>query len=176
MQVVKAKSSKCAEQASNSEIHVGIADFKIARQPHQLITVGLGSCVGLTLYDPILRLGGLLHIMLPDSKRFNDTKKPAKFADTGIFLLLQEMKRFRVRMNHLQVKIAGGAQMFSGYNENFIMNIGEQNVQATKSVLKQLGLRLMAEDVGGNKGRTMILDTLTGQVIIRKIGSPLRTI
>jgi len=174
MQAGIAQGNKCTEWTSNSDIHVGIADFKISHQPYQLITVGLGSCVGLTFYDPVLKLGGLLHIMLPDSKRFNDIKKPAKFADTGIFLLLQEIKRFPVRVNHLQVKIAGGAQMFSGFNENFKMNIGEQNVQAAKSVLRKLGFKIMAEDIGGNKGRTMILDTRTGQVMIRTLGSPLR--
>lgn len=174
MQAGTVQGNKCAERTSNSDIHVGIADFKITHQPYRLITVGLGSCVGLSLYDPVLKLGGLLHIMLPDSKRFSDIKKPAKYADTGILFLLQEMKRYSARLNHLQVKIAGGAQMFKGSNENFQMNIGEQNVEAVKSVLRQLGLKLMAEDVGGNKGRTMSLDTCTGQVIIRKIGSPLR--
>jgi chemotaxis protein CheD len=175
MQAGTVQGNKCAERASNLDIHVGIADFKIIHQPYRLITVGLGSCVGLSFYDPVLKLGGLLHIMLPDSKRFSNIKKPAKFADTGIYLLLQEMKRYPVRINRLQVKIAGGAQMFKGSNENFQMNIGEQNIEAAKSVLRQLGLKLMAEDVGGSKGRTMCLDTCTGQVIIRKIDSPLRS-
>jgi len=158
------------------DIQVGIADYKIAVQPNRLITLGLGSCVGITFYDPFSKMGGLLHVMLPDSKQFKSVNKPAKFADTGIPLVLSEMKRLGARLGRLQVKIAGGAQMFSGLSEKFTLNIGERNSQATKVSLKSLGINILAEDLGGSKGRTMILDTTSGQVMIRTLGSHIKVI
>lgn len=162
--------------AAFNEIHVGIAELKIARQPDRLITLGLGSCVGVALHDPATMIGGLLHIMLPESSQFNNVTKPAKFADLGIPLLVSEVRRNGGRIENLRAKIAGGAQMFSGLNEKFILNIGERNVQMTRRVLKSLGIRIAAEDVGGRRGRTMILDTATGQVYIRTVGSRIKVI
>ncbi len=158
------------------EIHVGIAELKVTRQPYRLITLGLGSCVGVTLYDPLTRVGGLLHIMLPDSTQFSTVTKPAKFADLGIPLLVSEIKRFGGRGSNLQAKLAGGAQMFTGFNEKFALNIGERNIAMSRRVLKSLGIKTVAEEVGGNRGRTMILDTATGQVLIRTVGSRLKVI
>ncbi|MCD5405059.1 MAG: chemotaxis protein CheD [Desulfotomaculum sp.] len=158
------------------EIIVGIADYKTLNAPNKIITLGLGSCVGLTLYDPNLKVGGLLHIMLPDSKRFNKVDKPAKFTDTGVPLMFKELCRKGAKASRLQAKIAGGAQMFSGRDKNFSMNIGEQNVNAVKQALKKLGIKLLADETGGNHGRTMILDLNTGAVTIRMVGSPLKVI
>ncbi|MCL6639029.1 MAG: chemotaxis protein CheD [Firmicutes bacterium] len=158
------------------DIQVGIADYRIAGNPNRLVTVGLGSCVGIAFYDPLSQTGALLHIMLPFAKQFSNANKPAKFADSGIPLVLQELQHMGVKAGRLQVKIAGGAQMFSGLNDKFSLNIGERNIQATKESLRSHGLRIMAEDVGGNKGRTMILDTLTGQVTIRTVGAPVKVI
>lgn len=155
---------------------MGIADYKTSSAPNKIITLGLGSCVGLTLYDPNLKVGGLLHIMLPDSKRFNKVDKPAKFADTGVPLMFKELCRKGAKASRLQAKIAGGAQMFSGRDKNFSMNIGEQNVNAVKQALKKLGIKLLADETGGNHGRTMILDLNTGAVTIRMVGAPLKVI
>ncbi len=176
MQALKRQNIESSRRSNGQEIHVGISDCKVARQPSHLVTVALGSCVGIALYEPVMKVGGLLHIMLPNSKQFPGTVKPAKFADTGIPFMLLEMRRAGARLSHLQVKIAGGAQMFSGRNNNFQLNIGERNIQAVRAVLKQLGLNLLAEDVGGNRGRTMGLDTSTGQVMIHTLGSSVRLI
>ncbi|MEG6617308.1 chemotaxis protein CheD [Peptococcaceae bacterium 1198_IL3148] len=158
------------------EIQVGIADYKTAAAPNKIITLGLGSCVGLTLYDPKLKIGGLLHIMLPDSRQFSNVNKPAKFADLGIPLMLKELQRTGAAISRIQAKLAGGAQMFSGLDEKFVLNIGQRNADMTRSILKQLGIRIHAEEVGGNRGRTMILDLDTGLVTIRTIGTPLKVI
>jgi chemotaxis protein CheD len=158
------------------EIQVGIADYKTAAEPNKIITFGLGSCVGLTLYDPILKIGGLLHIMLPDSKQFTNINKPAKFADLGIPLMLKELQKNGANLGRLQAKLAGGAQMFSGMDEKFVLNIGQRNTDMTRTILKQLGIRTYAEEVGGNRGRTMILDLESGRVTIRTIGSSLKVI
>ncbi|MEG6520928.1 chemotaxis protein CheD [Desulfotomaculum sp. 1211_IL3151] len=160
----------------NAEIQVGIADYKVTASPYRLITLGLGSCVGVALYDSIAKVGGLLHIMLPDSKQFNNVSKPAKFADTGIPLMISEIKRKGGNASRLTAKLVGGAQMFSGLDEKFVLNIGQRNAVMTKNILSQLGIRVLAEELGGNRGRTMIFDTTTGQVTIRTIGTPLKVI
>lgn len=156
------------------EYQVGIADYKVTRQPHRLVTLGLGSCVGISLYDPVVRVGGLVHIMLPDSKQFSNVTKPAKFADLGIPLLVEELRRQGGQLRRLEAKLAGGAQMFSGQDRNFNFAIGERNVAMSRKVLQELGVRIVAEDVGGNRGRTMILDTATGQVTVRTLGNQAR--
>lgn len=158
------------------EIQVGIADYKITREPGQLITLGLGSCVGVSLYDPLIKLGGLLHLMLPDSTQFSQVTKPAKFADLGIPLLIEEMKKQGARQNRLQAKLVGGAQMFSGLDGKMTMNIGLRNTEQARRMLQQSGIPILAEEVGGNRGRTMIFDTTDGRVFIRMLGSGLKVI
>ncbi|MCD5406073.1 MAG: chemotaxis protein CheD [Desulfotomaculum sp.] len=158
------------------DIQVGIADYKTANNPNKIITLGLGSCVGLTLYDPQVKIGGLLHIMLPDSKRFSGVIKPAKFADTGIPLMLKELQRKGVILGRLQAKLAGGAQMFSGLDKKFTMNIGQQNTEATKKILKESGIKILASETGGKHGRTIILDLSTGLLTIRTVGTSLKVV
>lgn len=160
----------------NAEIQVGIADYKIARNPGRLITLGLGSCVGVSLYDPEVRVGGLLHVMLPDSTQFNKVGKPSKYADLGIPLMIREMKVLGARAGRLQAKLVGGAQMFSGLDEKITLNIGQRNTEKSREILKSLGIPIISQDVGGNRGRTMILDTKTGEVLIRTIGSTMKVI
>ncbi len=176
MQGAPARESNRGYAPHAPEIQVGIAELKVAGQPARLITMGLGSCVGLTLYDPLTKIGGLLHIMLPDSSLFSEVTKPAKFADLGIPLLLKEIKRQGGRVNNLQAKLAGGAQMFSGANDKFMLNIGERNIDSTRFILRRLGIRVLAEEVGGGRGRTMILDTASGRVYIRAVGMQIKVI
>jgi len=160
-----------------SEIQVGIADLKVGGEPAVLVTLGLGSCVGVTLYDPVQKVGGLLHIMLPKMSDFTRGRvKPAKFADTGIPLLLQEVLGLGASRRLLEAKIAGGAQMFSGLDKSFVMNMGNKNVDAVRETLRELRIKIAAEDVGGKNGRTMILYTATGRVVIRIRGTQLKEI
>ena len=158
------------------EIQVGIADCKVAREPARLITLGLGSCVGVSLYDPVAKIGGLLHFMLPDSTQFNNVTKPAKFADLGIPYLIEELKKTGALLPRLQAKLVGGAQMFSGLDNKMVLNIGQRNVEKAREMLKKFNVPILAEEVGGNRGRTMIFDTATGLVSIRMLGSKLKVI
>ncbi|MGQ9556335.1 MAG: chemotaxis protein CheD [Desulfurispora sp.] len=158
------------------EIQVGIADYKIATQPKKLITLGLGSCVGVSLYDPQEKIAGLLHIMLPDSKQFSNVTKPAKFADLGIPLMIEEMQKIGARLQRLKAKLVGGAQMFSGLDDKMTLNIGQRNTEKAREMLARYHIPIVAEDVGGNRGRTMIVDTLTGDVTIRTLGNKLKVI
>lgn len=160
----------------NAEIQVGIADYKIARNPGRLITLGLGSCVGVSLFDPVVKVGGLLHVMLPDSTQFNNVSKPAKFADLGIPLIIKDMQSMGALLKRLQAKLVGGAQMFSGLDDKMTLNIGLRNTEKSREMLKSLGIPILAEEVGGNRGRTMILDTCSGEVIIRTLGNKLKVI
>ena len=154
----------------NEEIKVGIADMNVTNSPNKLITVGLGSCIGITLYDRIKKNGGLLHIMLPDSTQFSNVTNPYKFADLGVPILLKQVQDMGSQKRDIVAKIAGGASMFNFSDKSMIMDIGNRNAIAVKQSLKELGIPLLAEDTGGNKGRTLIFDTDNGVVQIRTVG------
>ncbi len=164
------------KENKKKELRVGIADWKICCEPCDLITLGLGSCVGIALWDSEAAIGGLAHIMLPDSTQFSDKNRtnPAKFADLAIPLMWEEMYKNGARLKRIRAKIAGGAQMFLFPDKRgSVLNIGERNVVKVKSILKKLGIRISGEDTGGNFGRTMIFKTVNGEVYIRTVGNPL---
>ncbi|WP_097025912.1 chemotaxis protein CheD [Clostridium peptidivorans] len=158
------------------EYKVGIADMDAALSPHKIITVGLGSCIGIAMYDKVNNVGGLLHIMLPDSTQFNNVSNPLKFADLGIPLLVEKMQKIGAVKRNLKAKIAGGASMFSFSDKSMNMDIGGRNSIAVKNILKELSIPILAEDTGGNKGRTMILDLKTGTVQIKTVGIGIKEI
>ncbi len=150
-------------------IKVGMADYKIACHPNSLISYGLGSCVGIALYDSVTKIGGLAHIMLPDSSQARNVENPAKFADTAIPLLLNDMLKAGAQKQRIIAKIAGGAQMFSFANITEIMRIGERNTESVKNILRQASIQLIANDTGGNFGRTIELRLDTGILFIKTI-------
>lgn len=152
------------------EIKVGIADLNAAYSPDKLITVGLGSCIGIALYDKPRNIGGLAHIMLPDSTLFTMVNNPIKFADLAIPILLKKMESMGAFKRNIKAKIAGGASMFNFSDKSMIMDVGNRNSMAVKTVLEKLSIPVIGEDTGGNKGRTMIFDTSTGVVQIRTVG------
>jgi chemotaxis protein CheD len=152
------------------EIRVGISDMNTAFSPNKIYTVGLGSCVGIVLYDKELKLGGMAHIMLPDSRQFSDVHNPLKFADLAIPLLLEDMQKLGSKKQNVIAKIAGGASMFNFADKKMNMDIGRRNSAAVKHILDRMHIPLIREDVGGSKARTMILDTKTGIVAIKTIG------
>ncbi len=152
------------------EIKVGIADLNVACSPYKLITVGLGSCVGIAIYDKTLAIGGLAHIMLPDSSQFNKVTNEIKFADLAIPILVQDMMKKGAKLRNMRAKIAGGASMFNFADKSIIMDIGNRNGIAVKNALKILSIPIVAEDIGGNKGRTLIFDTVSGMLSIRTVG------
>lgn len=151
-------------------IKVGMADLNVCVSPQSITTLGLGSCVGIVLYDPITKIAGLAHIMLPDSTKIMNNENKAKFADTGIDVLIERMLEMGANRKAIIAKIAGGAQMFSFSNNNDMMRIGERNVEATKSKLKELGIAILAEDTGANYGRTIEFYPETGELHIRSVG------
>ncbi|QGP92866.1 Chemoreceptor glutamine deamidase CheD [Neomoorella glycerini] len=159
------------------EVKVGIAEWQVARGPWHLVTLGLGSCVGIALYDPTSQIGGLAHIMLPDSSQFQDRGNRAKFADLALPDMLAEMLRRGARRSRLAAKIAGGAQMFtSGDRHLSLLNIGQRNTAMVRQTLEELGIPIIGADTGGNYGRTMIFNLENGEVHIRTIGRPVKKI
>lgn len=153
------------------EIKVSIADYRITKGPNRLITMGLGSCVGITIYDSGLTdIGGLAHIMLPDSSQFQKYSKGEKFADLAIPKMVQELLELGINRKHIIAKIAGGASMFQYCDKSSNLDIGNRNVMAVKRILESLNIPIVAEDVGGNSGRTMILDLEEQVVKIKRVG------
>ncbi len=157
-------------------IKVGMADLNICKSPDMITTLGLGSCIGIALYDPVTKIGGLAHIMLPDSTQMRNNTNIAKFADTGIEELVKRMIAAGASKNRLVAKIAGGAKMFEVSGLSAIGNVGERNAQASKKKLKELGIPLKAEDTGLNYGRTVELYTETGEFLIKAVGKTVKTI
>lgn len=150
-------------------LKVGIAELKAAKSPTNLSSAGLGSCVGICLFDPAAKIGGLAHIMLPDSTQARNSDNKAKFANTAVGVLIAEMLKLGALKNRIVAKIAGGAQMFIFRDTTDFMQIGERNIEATKNALKKEQIPLLTQDVGGNYGRSIELCTATGKLYIRTI-------
>jgi len=155
----------------NKSLTVGIGDMKIARAEGLIITYALGSCIGISLYDPNIRLAALLHIMLPEMKGGNDSNV-YKFADSGLKETLRKFTAFGGVKSRTVCKIAGGAQMFQAGSVTSIGNIGDRNAASVKAVLAAEGVKIQKADVGANYARTMSIDAATGEVLIKSFGRP----
>lgn len=157
-------------------IKVGMADLNICKNPNIITTLGLGSCIGIAVYDPASKIGGLAHIMLPDSTKIRNNSNVAKFADTGIDELVKRVTAAGALKSRLVAKIAGGARMFEVSGLSDVGNVGMRNAEASKEKLKELGIRLIAEDTGLNYGRTVELHCETGEYFIKSVGKPVKII
>lgn len=149
---------------------VGMADLRVSYHPSVLTTLGLGSCVGIALYDKKTKIVGLAHIMLPSSKIATANANRAKFADTGIVDLVQQMEALGAERRNIVAKIAGGAQMFAFTSQNESLKIGLRNAEATRAILAELNIPIIGEDVGGNFGRTIELYSEDGRLMVKTIG------
>ena len=151
-------------------IKVGMADYKICRSPDAVTTLGLGSCVGIALWDREKKIGGLVHVMLPSSTAVKLNSNPLKFADTGIDELVKQMVLAGASKNNLVAKIAGGAQMFNFQQSSATSGIGERNVEAAKDKLNMLRIPILASDTGENYGRTVTFYPENGNFAVRAVG------
>lgn len=155
---------------NENKLIVGIADMKMAQNGERLITYALGSCIGICLYDPQIKLAAMVHIMLPLNMEAG-RKNAFKYADTGIRETLNQMTARGALKGRITAKIAGGAKMFEVSGGN-LGNIGQRNSESVHQVLRREGIRLLWEDVGGKVARTMEFDSTTGTGVIRSYGVP----
>lgn len=153
----------------NSLIVVGMADMQIASHGETLVTYGLGSCLGICLYDIISHIGGMAHIMLPNRVSIED-RNVAKYADTAIPELLRRMCAAGALRTSIVSKIAGGAHMFGRTADTDVIKVGQRNIDMSREVLKKLMLPIKADDTGGNYGRTILLNAQNGSLLIKTIG------
>ena len=149
-------------------VRVKIADYCVLQKTGKLITIGLGSCVGIACYDSKVKVAGLAHILLPESSHFSNTENLAKFANTAVPLLVAVMEKQGADITRIQAKIAGGSELFN-YNTGQ-ESVGSRNIVAVKKALATANIPLLAADVGGSVGRTMQICASEGTVSIKKVG------
>lgn len=157
-------------------IPVGMGEMKTAAKTGCLAVYGVGSCVIVSLYDSVQKIGGIVHIMLPDSTGLDPKViNPVKFADLAIPKLLKELKSIGADPAELRAKMIGGAEMFPP-TEDFENNIGRDNSEAARKVLKSLKVPLIAEDTGGRRGRSLEFDISTGIMRLSILGEEVKEI
>lgn len=150
-------------------IKVGMADYKVGTGPDKLLTLGLGSCIGVTLYDKKKKQGGMAHIMLP--KNPNPDAPTPKFADSGVDLMVRDLEKMGLNVKLMEAKVVGGAQMFTFSSSNEMNSIGYRNAESVILELKKRGIKIVAEETGGSSGRTIELDLENGALRIKTMGS-----
>lgn len=153
--------------------HVGMAQLLVIKAPGFIRSTGLGSCLGIILYDPFTMVGGVAHAMLPKHRLGRGDNK-AKYVDTAIALMLEEMAAFGVKRTNIIAKLVGGAQMFSDGSSERSIVIGKRNIEAAQNQLAQLGITIVSQDVGGTVGRTIELDCRDGTLYIKTLNSETR--
>jgi chemotaxis protein CheD len=150
-------------------VNVGLGEYAISKNPEDvLVSFGLGSCVGISLYDPIHKVAGMLHAVLPENN--GSDKTSTKFVNSGVPILVELMVKAGASRNHLILRMAGGSNMLTATPLGKTFDIGTRNVSAAREIFKQMNMRIQGEDVGGNIGRTVRLYAENGRMTVRKIG------
>ena len=150
------------------DIAVGMGEIEVAESPHLLMAVGVGSCMAVTLYTADTGIGGLAHIMLPHIEEAHNKSNPTMFADVAIGLVVDEVRRRDAGTEGIQAKMFGGANMFPGIiYSNSTMNVGNRNILAVREELESRNIEIIAEEVGGHIGRTVLFDTRDGSVLVK---------
>lgn len=147
-----------------------MADYRICHAPQKIMTLGLGSCLGVVLYDGTSKTCGLAHVMLPDSKKISHNANRMKFVDTCLDDMYHELLREPLNPKNLVAKVAGGAKMFTKDLDNEFLNIGAQNYVAAVKKLAELRVPVIAEDVGDTFSRTIRFDPETGVLLVKAVG------
>ncbi len=150
-------------------IEVGMAEMRISRSPAKLITRGLGSCIGITLYDPVKKIGAMTHAMLPDIDKARVKTNPNRYVNYVLKKIVEDLEKQGCVRGRLVAKLFGGAHMFGFITDESILNVGDKNIQISKATLNELGIKIMAEECGGTFGRTIELNLENGKVIVKTI-------
>ena len=161
---------------SGNMIVVGMADINSTKNPGVLTTFGLGSCMGIALYDSVNKVAGLAHAMLPDSKLFANNTNRMKYVDTCIVDLIAKMRLQGAKKENIKAKLAGGAQMFAFASTNDAMRIGERNIESTLKILGSMDIPIIGKETGLNFGRTVELYSEDGRFVIKTVYNGTKTI
>lgn len=164
------------ETAIKKIIEVNMSEMKVAKAPDILVTRGLGSCLGITLYDPIKKIGAMAHPMLPDIEKAKIKSNPCKFVNAVIDKMIEDLKKEGCLKTNLVAKLFGGAHMFSFIAQDSILNIGERNIEMAKAVLQRHNIKIAGEDLRGTFGRTIELDLENGKVRVITIFAGIREV
>jgi chemotaxis protein CheD len=160
------------EKRIGHEVKVGVAEFRVGQAPMQLITMALGSCLGIALYDASAGIGALAHAMHPWKERVRNNANKAKFVDTVIPIMIERMLQWGAHRERIVAKLFGGARMFDGFAGcRGVLQIGDENIIAARKVLGKLQVPITAECVGGTGGRTIAFDVSNGSVTVRHANS-----
>ncbi len=154
---------------------IGMAEMGVVKVPRHIATLGLGSCVGIVLYDKINKIGGMVHVVMPDSEN-RPVPNPAKYADTGAQALLTAMEKAGAQRSAIVAKLAGGAHMFGGITKTDTMKIGDRNAYNSKMAVLRLRIKIEAEDLGGSYGRTIELNPEDGSLMVKTVGRGVKTL
>jgi len=134
---------------------IGIAEQRVEKAPNKIVTLGLGSCIGLVLYDSVYKIGGMVHIMLPKAPKKDGAVNKFKFADTAVHELISLMINAGAKSHNLKAKMAGGAHMFKTTSNLDMLNVGDRNIEMCRYMLKKQSIPIVSEDVGGDSGRSI---------------------
>ncbi len=152
------------------DVRVKVADYAVRRGAHVITTIGLGSCVAIALYDRDAGVGGLAHILLPSQSMSRETTNPAKFPETIVPVMMEEMRRLGSSSSaRISAKIVGGASMFGQLAAGSGINVGERNITATREVLSAAGIPIVAEDTGQDYGRSVYFHLTDGRIEVRSL-------
>ncbi len=150
-------------------IEVQMAQMQISEAPGILVTKGLGSCLGITFFDPVRKIGAMAHPMLPDFNKARVKSNPNRFVNSVIVNILEELKKRGCFCSRIEIKMFGGAHMFSFINTDSVLNVGQKNIEMALATFKELNIKLIGQEVGGTFGRTISLNLTTGKVIVRTV-------
>ena len=157
---------------SGRQIFVKVAHHAVAEGDDVLVTLGLGSCVAILLHDAAAGVGGMAHALLPERALARDATNPDKFASTAVPLLAEEVCRIGGRRERLKARLVGGASMFAALMAPGTLNMGERNVTAARNALRELGIPVLAEEVGADYGRSVRFHVGQGRVVVSSVGRP----
>ncbi len=154
------------------QIFVKVAQHGVGRAGDALVTLGLGSCVAILLQDRAAKVGGMAHVLLPEPALARDSANPYKFATTAIPLLIDELREMGSRTGRLEARLVGGAAMFQALMVPGTLNMGERNIRAARAALRQAGIPIRAEAVGGDFGRSVRFWIAEGRTVVSSVGKP----
>jgi len=158
------------------EIIVKVGDFRAGTGTDILVTIGLGSCVGIVLYDATAHVGGLAHVLLPSPALGRHDSNPAKFPQTAVPLLLEQMGERGASLRRISARLIGGASMFSGLGAPGTIQMGERNLVASRQALHQNGVAIVGEATGGDFGRTVRFWVADGRVEVSSVAHGIQTL